>query len=223
VRILCYAQHLTGVGHFFRMHALDLFEEQAAEHHDAAVGVDQHLARAVGDRPLADPCHDVAAVDEVGQERPALVLERDLVDRNLLLDRRLGLHLRQVAGVPENKRVHVVYRHADLKAVLALGADPNHQREHQWMADPPIIVRAAPAGEHAPLDDPVAEHVEADLYVPPRVAARDAEPGRAANRSEMMAVEPFQMRRIDAVLHDLQPVARNERAADVAQHALPDE
>ena len=31
------------------------------------------------------------------------------------------------------------------------------------------------------------------------------------------------MHRIERVLHDLQPIARNHRRADIAQHAVPDE
>src|SRR5262245_41847678 len=66
-------------------HARELLEQQAPEQIDPAVGVDQHLARSVGDRPLADPGHDVAAVDEVIEEASPFVAERHLVHRNLCL------------------------------------------------------------------------------------------------------------------------------------------
>ncbi len=47
------------------------------------------------------------------------------------------------------------------------------------MADAPVVVLAAPALEHPPLDDAVAEDVEADLGVAPRVAARGVEAARS--------------------------------------------
>ncbi len=55
------------------------------------------------------------------------------------------------------------------------------------------------------------------------VVARLREAPRPPHRRQVMAVQPLEVRRVDAVLHDLQPVARDERAADVAQHTLPDE
>ena len=54
------------------------------------------------------------------------------------------------------------------------------------------------------------------------VGAARSSPRSRRTAAEMVAVEPLEVERVDAVLHDLEPVAREERAPDVAQHALPD-
>jgi hypothetical protein len=99
--------------------------------------------------------------------------------------------------------VRVVDGNTDLKAVLAVRADSNHHREYQRVTDAPIVVVATPAGKHAPLDDPVGEHIETDLDMATAVATRGRKVRRPAHRREVMPVQPLEVRRIDAVLHDL--------------------
>ncbi len=119
--------------------------------------------------------------------------------------------------------VRVVDGHPDLEAVLAVGADPQHRRKDEGVADPPVVVLLRAALQDAALDDAVAEEVEADLHLVPRVPGRRAGAPLRAHRRQVVAVQPLDVRGVDAVLHDLQPVAGYQRAPDVPQHAVPHE
>ncbi len=91
------------------------------------------------------------------------------------------------------------------------------------MPDRPVVVVAASAFEDATLHDAVRELVEADLDVTPCVTRRRRLTVRGAHLTEMVPVEPFEVDGVDAVLHDLEPVARDDRPADVAERVIGDE
>ena len=176
---------------------------------------------------LADPGHDVAAVDEVEDELAALVAQRHVVDRDLAPgSTRAPPARRPVARVPEVQRVRVVDGHADLEAVLAVRAHAQHQREHQRMPDPPVVVVAAAALEDAALDDAVAgsDRSRSRTWRRGSGAARGQPMRRRAHRrarwwpcshSRWSGSTLFSM--IWSQLHGMQ------RAADVAERAVPDE
>ena len=76
--------------------------------------------------------------------------------------------------------------------------------------------------QHPIFDDTVLEHSEVDLLMAYRIAleVRVAQP--FLNVIVKMLMEPFNMHRVERVLHDLKPVARNHRCSDVAQDAVAD-
>src|SRR5579884_4275003 len=110
--------------------------------------------------------------------------------------------------------MRVVDRDAKLEAVfvpIRPGVpDREGRREEQRVPDLPIIVLFASADEDAALDDPVLELVPPDLQVVPR--DRDLYAVFLADELIEFPVEPLGMDRIDRVLHDLQPVAVDDRA-----------
>ena len=91
------------------------------------------------------------------------------------------------------------------------------------MADLPVVAVLRMAGQQAVLGDAVLEFAERDLLVPR--ADRDLVALALLLLDELVgvAVQPFGVDRIERVLHDLQPVARHERAAEHADGAFGDE
>ena len=126
---------------------------------------------------LAHPRHDVAAVDEVEEEarrarrgtarrRPGSTSWTDAVARPA------------AAGSSEYQKCSVWVSSTGTRIwnrCCAVRADAHHVREDQRMTDAPVVVVAAAALEHAPLDDAVAEPIEADLRVPASGSASGAD------------------------------------------------
>ena len=122
-----------------------------------------------------------------------------------------------VHGVEHHVGVRVVDGHTDLHLEDAVAADPHLVREHERMADLPVVALLGLTDQEATLDDAVFERIERDLLV--LVAAERFGHRRAlllGDELEVVPVQRFDVVRIDGVLHDLQPTARDDRVADVA-------
>src|SRR5438093_492043 len=195
----------------------ELLAQEATEQDHALVRVAELLEVAFGDGPLRHPRHHVLAQHEVRHELAALVRDGDLIDRDALL-RRLRPRRRGQDLIHHVIGVRVVHRHAELER-------PAHSQyvwEQDWMPDPPRRIVLRCAEPHAPLDDPMGEHVEADLQVMSDDALHHAlatrvSPGGAAHDVLVVAaVEPLGVDGVQGVLHALHPVAGDHRDADVA-------
>ena len=121
--------------------------------------------------------------------------------------------------------VGVVHRHADLervvaRVVLVAVADRQDVREHDRVADLPVVAILRLAGQQPVLGDAVLELAERDLLVVR--ADRDLLALALLLLDELVgvAVQPFGVDRVERVLHDLEPVARHERAAEHADRAV---
>ena len=88
------------------------------------------------------------------------------------------------------------------------------------MADLPVVAILRVAGQQPVLGDAVVEFAERDLLVVR--ADRDLVALALLLLDELVgvAVQPFGVDRVERVLHDLQPVARDERAAQHADACL---
>jgi hypothetical protein len=98
-----------------------------------------------------------------------------------------------------------------------------HDREDQWMPNLPIVIVLTAVLKDTSLDDPVTEDVEPRLDVPSRIMSRRRLTALAPDARQVMAVQPFEVVGIDTVLHDLKPVAGQDRLADIAQAIFPHE
>src|SRR5581483_942048 len=189
------------------LHTFDLLLEELAEEDDAHVGGAQLLEVAIGDLALRGPAHDVLAVNEVGDELAVLGLPRHLHVGDVLLWRRGHIQLR--GGVPDVQRMGIVHRDPDLS-----GGVGQHAWEHHCMLD-------------AAFQDAMLEQVEADASV---VTYRLGVVNLAALLSllaqdvvAVVAVEPLNVRAVERVLHDLDPVAGNHGKANLPYGVVPDE
>jgi len=190
--------------------------EHPAQHRDAYVGATEVFDGAIGDRTLGDPGHDVLALDVIGAVPPVLGEDRDLVVGHERLLRE-GDPVRRVHRVEHEPGRGPVARDPDLHLLDVRAADPHVVREHQGMADRPVVVLFRGTLDHAALDDAPLERVEADLHMLLGERRGCLEPVLLAHELEVAAVQELHVVRVDRVLHDLDEVARQVGPADVAQ------
>src|SRR5690606_29977251 len=108
---------------------VEIVEELAPHHRDAAVAAAEVLPRAVGDAALADPRDEVLVHDVAGDPATGrLVLDRRAPGRDALLHVRVALARHAVERPGDAERVLVVDRHAPLEMV-AEAEDVRPQRE----------------------------------------------------------------------------------------------
>src|ERR1022692_3015105 len=194
---------------------LHVLLEHLAQHRQARIAAAEVLLRPVHDRSLGHPGHDVLALDVVRDHRAVVAPPGEFVDDRpvLALPRSAVRMMQRVEQLPG---VGVVDRHPDLHLVHPLTADPHPVGENHRVADLPVVVFVAVALQHPPLDDPVLEFVECHLDVLLLERFRRLEAAGLAEEVEIVPVQPFHVMRVDGVLHDLQPVARQRAVADVA-------
>ena len=95
--------------------------------------------------------------------------------------------------------------------------DAHVVREHQRVADRPVVVLLGGAFDDAALDDPPLEGVEADLDVLLGERRGRVEALLLAHELEVAPVQELHVVRVDRVLHDLHVVARQVGPADVPE------
>lgn len=83
------------------------------------------------------------------------------------------------------------------------------------MPDPPVVVVLGLTLQQPTLDDAVLELVERDLDVALLEGVRPHEALLDPEELEVATVEPLDVVRVDRVLHDLQPRAREHGVSDV--------
>src|SRR5262249_18693965 len=91
------------------------------------------------------------------------------------------------------------------------------------MSHLPVFVFFSLPFEHACLDDPVFEFPEVDFFVAHWVSLDFIAPEPFLDVIEKMLMQPFHVHRVERVLHDLQPIAGDNRRTDVAQYAVAHE
>ena len=213
--------HVVGLPHHRdgvapRLHRLDRLAEHAAagQHPDVAAG--DVLGGAVGDAALGHPGHDVLTLDVI-DDVVAVVVEPPVL---VVDDGGIGGYLGAVGGmhgVEDGPGVGVVDRHPDLHLEHPVAAHPHLVGEDQGMADGPVVAVLGLAFQQAAFDDAVLEGVEGHLGV--LVGGERLGHGRALHPGDELEVVPVQcldVIRVHRVLHDLEPVARQHRMADVA-------
>src|SRR5579884_3089981 len=214
VRVALHAERVVAL-----LDALDLLAQQAPQEDDAAVGRRQVLDGAIGDGALRLPGHVV--LRQHGAEVEAGVgvqpVGRLLVGGNVLDGRVAGLvHLAAVGRGEEYDvdmgGVRVVDGDADLRRV-ALAQDV---REDQRV----LVGGAVDVG--AALDDADGRDVEVEVLHVVGEAAGGAR--RLAAAADVLLVQDLEVRRIDGVLHRLEPIAGELRVhGDLAAAAARDE
>ena len=90
------------------------------------------------------------------------------------------------------------------------------------MTDAPVVAVLGLPDFQPALDDPERRIVERDLEMVPRRRHLAGPPAFRLDELLQVAVQPLAMDRIDRVLHDLQPVARDDAGADHANRGLDD-
>ena len=198
-------------------HFLHLPLQNASVDRHALVRCAKVLPGAIGDRALADPRHHVLAIDVINDELAIRILVGDIVEMDSVEKVRCdgGALRRNVGVVPEVHRVLVIDRHADLERVVAGSlvavADCQHVREHNRMADPPVIGIFRMAGKQSVLGQAEFKLAKVDLLV--WRANGDLDAFLLLLEFVVMTVEPLGMNRVHRVFHDLQPVDRQHHAS----------
>ncbi len=210
------AQRILAVGD-----ALHVLLEHLAQHGDTRVGATEVLLSPVGHRALADPGHDVLALDVVGDEAALIVAPEVFVDhRTILALPHTGVG--GVVGIEELPRGGVVDGYADLHLVDAGPAHAHEVGEDQGVSDLPVVVVLRAALEDTTLEDSPLHLLEARAQVLLLEGLGSIEALGLTHEVEVVAVEPLDVVRIHGVLHDLQPVARQGCVAAVLD-AIHDE
>src|SRR4030095_2671049 len=183
------------------LHFLDLPCKHLAVHHHAAIRPRQPFARAVENRPLSFPRHEILGIDFIKAELGEWMARADWIfERLAVMDRHLAVGWTRFGGIRHEVNVNDigesgVDRHAELRA----GGLPQHGWKEQRMLFNLAI------SEIAPLDYAVGElfHFILDQVVDGAARrTRDFE-----SVGDQLLMKHMQMRRIDGVFHRLQPVA----------------
>ena len=87
----------------------------------------------------------------------------------------------------------------------------------------PVFIVFGLALEHPRLDDAMLELSEVDLLMAHRISLEFSAPEPFLHVIKKMLMQPFDVHRVEGVLHDLQPIAGDHRRADIAQHAVAHE
>jgi len=152
-------------------------------------------------------------LEGVGEEVALFVEIRDRVDRNRGLLRFIRIDSLD-HRVPQDLRVLVVNRNPDLE----LRPRPLPDTEDVWkdhrMSNPPRLVLLGRAFDDTSLDDAELELVETDLQVVLDGVDERLFPPQGEHIVAKEPMEILKVHRIEGVLHDLQPVARQEGTTD---------
>src|SRR4051812_9757620 len=103
-------------------------------------------------------------------------------------------------------------------------SNAQHVRKYDRMTHGPVLALFGLAYQYTFLYDAIVKFIKADFHM---VLADRPFTHRTTllfkDIFEIASMQPFQMNRIQRVLHNLQPVTRNDRVPDRTDHVFSDE
>src|SRR5262249_29586127 len=204
-----------------RLNNFYLFLEHIAEHDQTAVRFAQSFLGSIENLSLCDPTEKVLAQNKIWQ-----ILERHFVGGHGILFRHVDVRAWKENLVPQMPGVGVIHWNTNLKLRISGLADSHVIGENHRVSGSPSLIIFRLSDDQATFLNSERNMIKGNLFVRTTNALKGFDFSRISNSTPLNSIQPKKPMRItgmngvDSIFLALQPVAGQQRRADLPEDTI---